>query len=60
MMKTEREIDTIRGKLLVGHTTVEENHAFLEYVSFIEGLVEDASIDDYFGTEGWRHLIGWD
>lgn len=59
-LKSEQEIDMIRGKMLVNAATQEELHDFLFYVSFIEGMVEDASNEDFYGTEGWRHLIGWE
>jgi hypothetical protein len=59
-MKTEREIDMIRGKMLVAAATPEELRHFLDYVTFLEGLVEEASIEDFYGTEGWRHRAGWD
>ena len=56
----EREIDMIRGKMLVGAATPGELQSFLFYVSLIEGFVEEASDSDFYGTEGWRHSIGWD
>lgn len=57
---SEREINMIRGKLLAGHATLDEVSDFLFYVGKLEMLVEDASIEDFYGTEGWRHRIGWD
>lgn len=56
----ENELDKIRGKMLVGKATRQELSEFLKYVSAIEGLVEDASLEDFYGTEGWRHQLGWD
>lgn len=56
-MKTEKELDKIRGKILVGKATVEELHDFLEYVSAIEALVEEASNEDFYGTEGWTRRV---
>lgn len=53
-----RELDTIRGKMMVGHATPEEMRDFLTYVSALEGLIEDASIEDFYGTEGWQHKLG--
>lgn len=55
---TERELDTIRGKMLVNAATQEELHAFLHFVAALERLVDEADLDDYFGTEGWRHRLG--
>jgi len=57
-LKTEREYDEIRGKMLVNHATAEELCEFLKYVNVLESLLEDADNDDYFGTEGWRHRMG--
>lgn len=56
----ENKIDEIRGKMLVNAATQEELHDFLRYVSKIEGMVEDASNEDFYGTEGYRHILGWD
>ena len=56
----ERKINEIRGKMLVGHASIEELQTFLNYTVVLESLVEDASNDDFYGTEGWKHHIGWD
>ena len=55
-----RELDVIRGKMLVGHATIKELQDFLIYVSALEGLVEDASVEDFYGSEGWQHRLGID
>lgn len=57
-LKTERELDTIRGKMLVAAATPEELQDFLRFVAALEQIVDEADGDDYFGTEGWRHRIG--
>jgi len=57
-LRTEKELDMIRGKMLVAAATQKELHDFLTYVATLEGLLEEADNDDYFGTEGWRHRIG--
>ena len=54
---TEQEINIIRGKMLVNAASQEELHKFLEYVSKIEGLVEEASVEDFYGTEGWHRAV---
>jgi len=59
-LKTERELDGIRGKMLVNAATQGEVFDFLYYVAVIEALVEKASDEAFYGTEGWRHIIGWD
>ena len=59
-LKSERELDMIRGKMLVNAATQEELHDFLLYVNHIEGLLEEGDNDDAFGTEGWRSCLGWE
>jgi hypothetical protein len=59
-LKSERELNMIRGKMLVGAATRDELHDFLFYVNHIEGLLEEGDCDDVFGTEGWRCRLGWD
>ena len=59
-VRSEREIDMIRGKMLVAAATAKELQDFLVYVQILETLVDQASNEDFYGTEGWRHLIGWD
>lgn len=57
---SERELDMIRGKMMVGAATPVELRDFLIYVSSLESLVEEASMEDFYGTEGWRRRLGWD
>lgn len=56
----EKEINIIKGKMLIGKATEKELTEFLEYVAEIEMLVEEASKQDFYGTEGYKHRIGWD
>ena len=59
-MSTEREINEIRGRIKIAMATGADLDAFLQYVDQLENLVEEASEDDFYGTEGWRHRMGWD
>lgn len=59
-LKPENNINEIRGKMLVGHATVQELQDFLLYVSALEALLLEADLADFFGTEGHRHHLGWD
>ena len=59
-VKSEKKINTIRGKMLVNAATQEELHDFLRYVGAIESLVEEASNEDFYGSEGYCHRLGWD
>ena len=59
-LRPENEMDFIRGKLLVNAATRDEVHDFLRYASVLESLADEGDEMDVFGTEGWRHRIGWD
>ncbi len=60
MKASRREIDMIRGKMIAGVASVEELHTFLEFVNELEAMVEEASMEDFYGSEGWEHRLGWD
>ena len=57
-MISERDINIIRGKMLVAKATPKELQEFLKYVNAIEQLLDEEDMNDMFGTEGWRHNIG--
>jgi len=59
-LKSEKELNIIRGKMMVAAATKEELAEFLKYVSAIEVLVEKASNEDFYGTRGWQHRLGWE
>lgn len=55
---TEKTINIIRGKNLVGKVTQRDVEKLLEHIDALEGFLDVAEEDDRFGTEGWRHAIG--
>ena len=57
-LKSMRELDTIRGKMLVGQASQSEVEDFLTYTTSLEGLVDEASMEEFYGTEGWQHKLG--
>lgn len=59
-MKSEKEINMIRGMLTVGEASQNQIDDFLEYVNKLEELVQEASDYDTFGTQGYKYAIGWD
>lgn len=59
-LEPENRLNEIRGKMLVNAATREELHAVLDYINALEVLIDEASDEDFYGTEGWRHKIGWD
>ena len=58
-MRPEKELNIIRGKMMINAATQYETDKILEYINTLEALVEEASDADFYGTEGWRHRIGW-
>jgi len=58
-MVSEKEMNMVRGKIVVGKATTEEALKFIEYVNKLEELVEEASCEDFYGTEGYKHRLGW-
>jgi hypothetical protein len=57
-IQTDKTINTIRGKNLVGKATKEDILKLFEYIDALEMFLEEQDDNDTFGTEGWRHAIG--
>lgn len=55
---TERELNTIRGKAMVGHATPTEILSVFAHYDEIEFNLNELDFEDTFGTEGWRHAFG--
>lgn len=53
----EREIYGIGKKMADGLATREEQIVFLNYALMLESMVEVASIEDFYGTEGWKRQV---
>lgn len=56
---TEKQLNTIRGKSLVGHASPKEILSVFEHLDTLEEKLTEADDDDFFGTEGWRHWVGY-
>jgi len=56
--QTDRVINTIRGKNLIGGATKEDVNLLFQHIDELEMLLDEADGDDVFGTEGWRHHVG--
>ena len=55
--------DTVKkaiGRLEINATTLQDVEALLWYIESLEEMVEIASAGDFFGTEGYKHHLGWD
>jgi hypothetical protein len=55
---TEKQLNTIRGKAMVGHATSDKILNVCAYVDSLEMELDEREQDDFFGTEGWRHAFG--
>lgn len=55
---SDREVNILRGKALVGAMDREDQLALCEHLNFIEMALDERDADDFFGTEGWRHAFG--
>ena len=55
---TQKELNTIRGKAMVGHATTDEVMSVFTHCDMIEMMLDEADEDDCLGTEGWRHWMG--
>ena len=58
--QTDKIINIIRGKHLVGKAEPADVSKLLEHIDALEVFLDDNEQDDQFGTEGWRHAIGLD
>jgi len=61
-IQTDKTINIIRGKNLVGKATKEDVDLLFEHLDAMEEFLDDweQEYGDAFGTEGWRHAIGLD
>lgn len=55
---SEREINVIRGKAIVGRATPAELMSVFAHWDLMEAKMDEVERDDFFGTEGWRHFFG--
>jgi len=55
---SERELNIIRGKVLVGHANRDEVLSVFAHLDAIENALDEGDDMDMFGTEGWRHWMG--
>lgn len=58
--QTDKSLNIIRGKNLVGKATKIDVDKLIEHIDALEMFLDEADDNDTFGTEGWRHAIGLD
>lgn len=59
-VQTDKTLNVIRGKNLVGKATKDDILKLFEHIDALESFLDDQDGEDTFGTEGWRHAIGLD
>ncbi|MDP3937521.1 MAG: hypothetical protein Q8R92_05220 [Deltaproteobacteria bacterium] len=57
-LQTDRTLNTIRGKNLVGKATKKDIDKLFEHLDALESFLDEQETSDCFGTEGWRHAAG--
>lgn len=55
---SDREVNMLRGKALVGAMDREDQLRLCEHLTLLEAELDERDDEDYFGTEGWRHAFG--
>lgn len=55
---SDKELNTLRGKAMVGHATSEEIMAVFGHIDILEQKLDESDGDDMFGSDGWRHWFG--
>ena len=58
--QTDRALNLIRGKNLVGRATKADIDVLFQHIDAVEIWLDEKDGDDYFGSEGWRHHLGLD
>lgn len=57
-LKSQRELDVIKGKVIAGAASADEVSEFAAYVEVIEGLISQARSDDSESVVEWCDYAG--
>lgn len=55
----ENKFHITLGRIAAG-ATISDAEGFVAKVEELMALLDEADQDDYYSTEGWRHVVGWD
>lgn len=58
--QSEGSFYSIEERIRLKTATFEEIDYFMEVVRKLIEMAEEASAEDFFGTEGFKHTLGWD
>lgn len=56
---TENKFNKALGRIAAG-AILSDSEEFVAKVEELMTLLDEADQDDYYSTEGWRHVVGWD
>jgi hypothetical protein len=57
----ERDYNVCIGKILAGKPlNDEEANMFVDVLREFESMLDEGDQEDFYGTEGWHHRMGWD
>ena len=54
---SDKELNTIRGKAIVGHESTQELMKVFGHIDAMEMRLEELDEEDCFGSRGWRHAF---
>jgi hypothetical protein len=57
---TAKELNIIRGKVMVGGATIAEMLSVFGHLDAMEDKLDKSNKQDCFGTKGWRPYFGLD
>ncbi len=55
---SERDINMMAGKALVGAMDRDDQMALNGHLTMLMAKLDELDDEDFFGTEGWRHQFG--
>jgi hypothetical protein len=58
MLLSEKQVNIYTGKAQVGALSKEEQLALVNHIDALERKLTELDEEDYFGTDGWRHIFG--
>ncbi len=54
-----KELNTIRGRIDAGKISISDAEKLIDHIDTLEEKMAEVEVDDFFGTEGYRHFFGY-
>lgn len=55
---SDQKKNELAGKAYAGALNREEQLSLIKHIAAFESKLDDYDLEDFFGTEGWRHNFG--